>query len=119
MADEASEDGNAWKFGIGFVALGLCFALGMGCFSVYMSLDKSVCPMPPYYQIEGGLPHGTVTFVTNGTVMAGAEVTYSCEDGYQLLGPNTLTCEESGEWTPVGESILCFKQEMKLPDVPL
>lgn len=28
----------------------------------------------------------------------GAEVTFSCKEGYQLMGANKITCSESGEW---------------------
>lgn len=29
----------------------------------------------------------------------GAQVTFSCEEGYQLLGVTKITCLESGEWS--------------------
>lgn len=29
----------------------------------------------------------------------GAEVTFSCEEGYQLMGANKIMCLESGEWS--------------------
>lgn len=29
----------------------------------------------------------------------GAEVTFSCEEGYQLIGTNKIMCSESGEWS--------------------
>ncbi|KAM7319810.1 hypothetical protein ACRRTK_021493 [Alexandromys fortis] len=40
----------------------------------------------------------------------GAEVTFSCEEGYQLLGVSKVTCLESGEWDhvrPSCEAISC------------
>uniref|UniRef100_A0A2K6EQD9 Sushi, von Willebrand factor type A, EGF and pentraxin domain-containing protein 1 n=1 Tax=Propithecus coquereli TaxID=379532 RepID=A0A2K6EQD9_PROCO len=40
----------------------------------------------------------------------GAEVTFSCEDGYQLMGVTKITCLESGEWNhliPYCEGISC------------
>ena len=33
------------------------------------------------------------------TYTVGAEVTFSCEEGYQLVGAARITCLESGEWS--------------------
>ncbi|XP_028910838.1 sushi, von Willebrand factor type A, EGF and pentraxin domain-containing protein 1 isoform X8 [Ornithorhynchus anatinus] len=40
----------------------------------------------------------------------GSEVTFSCEEGYQLMGVSKLTCLESGEWNhliPYCEAVTC------------
>ena len=33
------------------------------------------------------------------TYTVGAEVTFSCEEGYQLMGVTKITCLGSGEWS--------------------
>ncbi|KAF4019587.1 hypothetical protein G4228_011363 [Cervus hanglu yarkandensis] len=44
------------------------------------------------------------------TYTVGAEVTFSCEEGYQLVGAARITCLESGEWShliPYCEAVSC------------
>uniref|UniRef100_A0A8C2PBT7 Sushi, von Willebrand factor type A, EGF and pentraxin domain containing 1 n=1 Tax=Capra hircus TaxID=9925 RepID=A0A8C2PBT7_CAPHI len=44
------------------------------------------------------------------TYTVGAEVTFSCEEGYQLVGVARITCLESGEWShliPYCEAVSC------------
>lgn len=36
---------------------------------------------------------------SGGIYTVGAEVTFSCEEGYQLMGITKITCLESGEWS--------------------
>ena len=38
-------------------------------------------------------------------LVVGSQATYSCNDGYRLVGSSTRTCEIDGTWS--GESPLC------------
>lgn len=45
--------------------------------------------------------HCSVTF-TNERLNAGTIVTYTCDYGYELLGPSRRACNQNGTWTPEG-----------------
>ena len=43
--------------------------------------------------------------IFGGRFVFGAHVYYTCNKGYKLKGPDTLTCGEDGKW--VGETPVC------------
>ncbi len=61
---------------------------------VYNYVSTSVagpCGDPPT------IPNGSRTFT--GTTF-GETATYTCDNGYQLSGSSTVTCQASGSWSP-------------------
>lgn len=49
-------------------------------------------------QRPGDIGQGSVT-VNDQQYNAGAVATYSCNDGYQLMGNSQRTCGENGDWS--------------------
>jgi len=49
----------------------------------------------------GSPPHAIVSF-TSDSIKAGTVATYTCDNGYELLGPPRRTCLENGTWVPQG-----------------
>ncbi|OTF69435.1 hypothetical protein BLA29_011645 [Euroglyphus maynei] len=49
----------------------------------------------------GSPAHASVTF-TNERMIAGTIATYTCDNGYELLGPSRRLCHQNGTWTPLG-----------------
>lgn len=49
----------------------------------------------------GSPAHASVAFTTE-TIETGTIATYTCDNGYELLGPPRRTCGENGTWTPQG-----------------
>ena len=43
--------------------------------------------------------NGSVSLAVLGTTTYGATATYSCEEGYDLIGDETIECEASGLWS--------------------
>lgn len=37
-----------------------------------------------------------------GPIQTGTIATYTCDNGYELLGPARRSCNENGTWTPLG-----------------
>lgn len=58
-------------------------------------LKVSACGYP------GSPGHASVAF-TSETIEAGTVATYTCDNGYELLGPPRRTCTENGTWVPQG-----------------
>lgn len=52
-------------------------------------------------KFPGAPAHSTVSF-SNDTLTTGAIATYTCERGFELLGPARRVCESTGEWLPEG-----------------
>ena len=50
------------------------------------------------------LTPGVVMIVDTGL---NAEATYSCDEGYNLDGDQTRTCQGSGEWTGAAPTCTC------------
>ena len=44
----------------------------------------------------------------NETVLEGTVLTYQCDNGLSLTGPNTITCTIAGVWTTEPETISCM-----------
>lgn len=44
---------------------------------------------------------------SEGPAVLGTEVTFSCRPGFILLGPNSSTCRDSGQWEPGTKEVLC------------
>lgn len=57
--------------------------------------SEAICGFP------GAPAHSTVTF-SNDNLTEGTIVTYSCERGFELLGPMIRICGANGIWTPDG-----------------
>ena len=43
----------------------------------------------------------------NDLPIEGSTVIFSCPPGLVLIGPNSATCTESGEWEPDFSSLMC------------
>ncbi|XP_064401978.1 uncharacterized protein LOC135347818 isoform X2 [Halichondria panicea] len=43
----------------------------------------------------------------NETVLEGTVLTYQCDNGLSLTGPNTITCTNTGVWSTEPEAIMC------------
>ena len=43
----------------------------------------------------------------NEIVLEGAVLTYRCDNGLSLTGPNTITCTNAGVWSTEPETIMC------------
>ena len=43
----------------------------------------------------------------NETVSEGTVLTYKCDNGLSLAGPNTITCTNAGVWSIEPEAIVC------------
>ncbi|KAJ7408534.1 hypothetical protein BTVI_59212 [Pitangus sulphuratus] len=69
--------------------------------------DGKKCAEPVKCHNPGNPEHGRLNGDTHSV---GSEVTFSCEEGFQLTGVAKLTCLESGEWShpiPYCEAISC------------
>ena len=62
-----------------------------------------MCP-----ELSADITNGQLIFVHNGTIPAGAVASYSCNEGYQMVGPESKECLEEEGWVPVDE-VLCSK----------
>ena len=40
-------------------------------------------------------------------ILEGSNITFSCPPGLELIGPNSSTCAENGEWKPDPRGLLC------------
>lgn len=49
----------------------------------------------------GSPAHASVTFNTSH-VVAGTAASYTCDNGYELLGPPRRICQANGTWSPIG-----------------
>ena len=56
---------------------------------------------PPTCGYPGSPAHASVTFNTSH-VLAGTAASYTCDNGYELLGPPRRICQANGSWSPVG-----------------
>lgn len=52
-------------------------------------------------RFPGAPAHSTVEF-SNANLTAGTVASYSCERGFELLGPSRRVCAQGGYWTPEG-----------------
>uniref|UniRef100_T1HTS7 Sushi domain-containing protein n=1 Tax=Rhodnius prolixus TaxID=13249 RepID=T1HTS7_RHOPR len=52
-------------------------------------------------RFPGAPAHSTIEF-TNTSLIAGTVASYSCERGFELLGPSRRICSSGGVWTPEG-----------------
>ena len=43
----------------------------------------------------------------NETVLEGTVLTYQCDNGLSLTGPNTITCTNTRVWSTEPETIMC------------
>ena len=43
----------------------------------------------------------------NETVLEGTVLTYQCDNGFSLTGPNNITCTNAGVWSTEPEAIKC------------
>lgn len=49
----------------------------------------------------GSPAHASVAF-SSEAIESGTVATYTCDNGYELLGPPRRTCSENGTWVPQG-----------------
>ncbi|KAF4532427.1 hypothetical protein B566_EDAN003880 [Ephemera danica] len=56
---------------------------------------------PPQCRFPGAPAHSSVSF-SDERLVSGSVATYSCERGFELLGPTRRVCGEDGQWTPEG-----------------
>ncbi|XP_067839671.1 sushi, von Willebrand factor type A, EGF and pentraxin domain-containing protein 1 [Heptranchias perlo] len=75
--------------------------------------DGRNCTDPISCKDPGKPAHG----LSRGSVhIVGGQVTFSCEEGYQLNGTENVTCLEDGQWSdPVPH---CQARSCEVPDVP-
>ncbi|NXO38057.1 SVEP1 protein, partial [Locustella ochotensis] len=69
--------------------------------------DGKKCAEPVKCHNPGNPEHG---HLYGDTYSVGSQVTFSCDEGFQLTGATKLTCMESGEWNhpiPYCEAISC------------
>lgn len=73
-----------------------CCETFYGCVkATYYSKNKPLFQEPIKCKAPGNPENGH----SSGEIhTVGAEVTFSCEEGYQLVGVTKITCLESGEW---------------------
>lgn len=62
---------------------------------------SSVAAGTPTCGYPGSPAHASVTFNTTH-VVAGTAASYTCDNGYELLGPPRRVCQANGTWSPVG-----------------
>ncbi len=43
----------------------------------------------------------------NKTVLEGTVLTYQCDNGLSLAGPNNITCTNAGVWSAEPDTIMC------------
>lgn len=55
---------------------------------------------PNVCRFPGAPAHSSVSF-TDDTLSQGSVATYTCERGFELLGPSRRVCE-NGQWLPEG-----------------
>jgi len=68
------------------------------------------CPEPH------NMAHGEVEFDRNNLVY-GTYIKYSCHLGYEMVGRNTRTCKEDGQWQ--GAEPECIQIRCSVPKIPL
>lgn len=66
-----------------------------------MMNSTAVAPPAPTCGYPGSPAHASVTFNTSH-VQAGTAASYTCDNGYELLGPPRRICQASGSWAPIG-----------------
>ena len=68
-------------------------------------VSEKVCP-----ELSADIPNGQLIFEGyNGTIPAGAVVSYSCNEGFKMVGPQSKECHKKNGWVPNVE-VLCFKE---------
>ncbi|XP_059723558.1 complement receptor type 2 isoform X2 [Haemorhous mexicanus] len=72
--------------------------------------QEVTCPRPP------SIANGLHTGLSSGSFSRGVTVSYSCREGFQLLGNESITCTDSGRWSrtlPRCEAIGCQVPEVQ------
>ena len=56
--------------------------------------------------------HGSLSISYGNTtpLLKGSTLSYSCSPGLVLVGPNTATCMENGEWEPDPREVNCTSE---------
>lgn len=85
-----SDTGNLFRLG---ALVALLAALSMAGSS--SGAQAPTCGYP------GSPAHASVTFNTSH-VVAGTAASYTCDNGYELLGPPRRLCQSNGTWAPIG-----------------
>lgn len=71
----------------------------------FVAISDKTCSFP-------GSPAHSVVVFTNESLVSGTVASYSCERGFELLGPSRRVCD-NGVWLPegipfCGEYLICF-----------
>uniref|UniRef100_A0A8C9NTB1 Sushi domain-containing protein n=1 Tax=Serinus canaria TaxID=9135 RepID=A0A8C9NTB1_SERCA len=72
--------------------------------------QEVTCPRPP------SIANGLHTGLSSGSFSRGVTVSYSCREGFELLGNESITCTDSGRWSrtlPRCEAIGCQVPEVQ------
>merc|ERR1719493_507384 len=77
-------------------ALPLCLFLAWTAMAQQTVSDYGNCGFP------GAPAHSAVTFNSGPVVKPGTVARYTCDRGFELLGPARRICGVNGTWTPQG-----------------
>lgn len=81
------------------------YTLYIKCLLYFVTISDKTCSFP-------GSPAHSVVVFTNESLVSGTVASYSCERGFELLGPSRRVCD-NGNWLPegipfCGEYLICF-----------
>uniref|UniRef100_A0A336K7D3 CSON012523 protein n=1 Tax=Culicoides sonorensis TaxID=179676 RepID=A0A336K7D3_CULSO len=77
-----------------------------------MFCTRATVNEPQKCSFPGAPAHSTVTF-TDETLDNGAVAQYSCERGFELLGPSRRVCDH-GSWVPEGVPFCELENKIKM-----
>lgn len=70
----------------------------LGAADIQVTTPVTAAPTCGY---PGSPAHASVTFNTS-QVVVGTASSYTCDNGYELLGPPRRLCQANGTWSPIG-----------------
>jgi len=102
----AEPEGAGFFIGVFSVIGGLVFILLMAVYSVFVPYKVQIC-----VEIEE-FPNGVMDYGPNynKTIPEGTVVQFSCNQGFQLQGPDMKTCHKENGWLPE-DIVKCVKEE--------
>ncbi|XP_073987217.1 hig-anchoring scaffold protein isoform X2 [Rhodnius prolixus] len=87
-----------------------------------LALDKSASWFGPDITCEpkscGTPPHLSNGYHVGDCYTFGCKITYSCSDGYELVGRSTRVCQADGIWSPKEQLPACVPVECPVPESP-
>ena len=75
-------------------------------FMIYIAICRRPSLIPVCTCSADSIPR-LVGFDDNITPVEGSTVRFSCPPGLELIGPDSATCRENGEWGPDIKGIMC------------